>query len=124
MQEADLDLFVLLKLPDGTWGNPIALGPEINTDGNETNPYILEDGKTLYYTSTGYPGLGNGDVFVAQREEEKWANWKRPQNLGKEVNDTFRHLGFSFVRKDGKKAFFAKKDAEKGKMDIWELSFR
>jgi hypothetical protein len=123
MQEADLDLFVLLKSPDGTWGNPIALGPEINTEGNESNPYILEDGKTLYYTSAGYPGLGNGDIFVSQRTGEKWANWNRPQNLGKEVNDTFRHSGFGFVKKDGKKAFFAKKDGETGKMDIWELTF-
>jgi hypothetical protein len=124
MQEADLDLFVLLKSPDGTWGNPIALGPEINTDGNETNPYLLEDGKTLYYTSAGYPGLGGGDVFVSQRTGEKWANWNRPKNLGKEVNDTFRHTGFGFVKNDKKKAFFTKKDGDKGKMDIWELTFQ
>lgn len=105
-QAADLDLFVSQRDPTtGNWSSPAALGADINTDGQETAPYLMPDGKTLFYVSTGYPGLGRGDVFVAHRTREDWTHWTYPENLGKELNDTRPHSGFTTVSPDGKRAW-------------------
>ncbi|HRF79799.1 MAG TPA: flagellar motor protein MotB, partial [Flavobacteriales bacterium] len=47
------------------WGSPINMGPEVNTAGNELFPYLHRD-STLYFTSTGHPGLGGYDIFYAR----------------------------------------------------------
>ncbi|MBL7798095.1 MAG: PD40 domain-containing protein [Saprospiraceae bacterium] len=105
-QAPDLDLFISRRDPaTGQWSTPAALGADINTDGQETAPYLMPDGKTLFYVSTGYPGLGQGDVFVAHRTRDDWTHWTYPENLGKELNDTRPHSGFTTVSPDGKRAW-------------------
>ncbi|WP_246853767.1 OmpA family protein [Rufibacter aurantiacus] len=46
----------------GRFSRPENLGPTINTPGNESFPYVAQDG-TLYIASDGHPGLGGLDVF-------------------------------------------------------------
>ncbi|MEQ1746700.1 MAG: hypothetical protein ABMA02_14810 [Saprospiraceae bacterium] len=115
-QAPDLDLFVSLRDPTtGAWSSPTAMGADINTDGQETAPYLMPDGKTLFYVSTGYPGLGRGDVFSATRTRDSWTQWTYPDNLGKELNDTEPHLGFSTVSPDGKRAW----GSVRGDICVW-----
>lgn len=45
----------------GEWGNPVNLGPEINTEGDEIFPVIYED--RLIFSSNGLPGFGGYDLF-------------------------------------------------------------
>jgi len=45
----DNDLYVAFKEPDGSWGEPIKLGPEINTGVNEKSPSVTHDGKYLFF---------------------------------------------------------------------------
>ena len=120
----DIDIFVVQREANGQWGAPVALGADINTEGQEGNPYFAADGKTLYYTSTGFPGLGKSDVFVSYRKTNKnLANdWVRSINLGKEVNDTYAHRGFGAISSDGRMAYFAqyRRDGEQG--DIWMVT--
>jgi len=42
--------------------NPVNLGPTVNTSGDDSFPWIAEDG-TLYFSSNGHLGLGGLDVF-------------------------------------------------------------
>ena len=115
-QAPDLDLFVSFRDSDsGVWSRPTALGADINTDGQEANPFLSPDGQSLYYTSTGYPGLGSSDIFLARRTKDDWTHWTRPYNLGKELNDTYPHTGFHSVSPDGKKAWLSKNGA------LWEI---
>lgn len=120
----DMDIFVVQREPNGQWGTPVALGADINTEGQEGNPYFADNGKTLYYTSTGFPGLGKSDVFMSYRKTNKnLANdWVRAINLGKEVNDTYAHRGFGAISPDGATAYFAQyqRDGEQG--DIWMVT--
>lgn len=119
----DVDLFVSLRDPaTGTWSRPAALGADINTDNDEANPYISPDGQTLWYTSTGYPGLGNSDVFMARRTGADWARWSRPENMGKEINDTYPHRGFTTVARDGRKGWLSV-DGGTGKGDLWQTNW-
>jgi hypothetical protein len=50
--KADLDLWVVLRQPDGSWGEPQRLPNTINSDVNEVYPSIAADG-TLYFGRAG-----------------------------------------------------------------------
>ncbi len=45
------------------FSTPVNLGPEVNTEGNETHPF-RKDNK-FYFSSTGHKGLGGMDIFEA-----------------------------------------------------------
>jgi outer membrane protein OmpA-like peptidoglycan-associated protein/tetratricopeptide (TPR) repeat protein len=75
------DLYMCMREGFG-WSNPLNLGPEINTEGNERFPFLHEDG-TLFFASDGLPGLGGLDLFFAAAKGDGWHN---PQNLGYPLN--------------------------------------
>src|SRR5690554_5191902 len=45
------DIYVSHLLPDGNWGEPLNMGPNINTPLDEHSPYLHPDGQTLYFSS-------------------------------------------------------------------------
>ncbi|NPA80702.1 MAG: OmpA family protein [Thermotogae bacterium] len=79
-----MDIWMSIRQDDGTWSEPINLGPNINTPGNELSPFIHPDGKTLYFASNGWPSFGGYDVFVAKRITER--RFSRARNLGLPYN--------------------------------------
>jgi outer membrane protein OmpA-like peptidoglycan-associated protein len=56
---------------NGIWGEPVNLGPQINTKGNESYPFINEEGE-LFFSSDGHPGLGGKDIFVTKPSSSGW----------------------------------------------------
>ena len=48
---------------DEPWGEPVNLGPIINSWAEEVLPYISADGSTLYFTSSRPGGFGNADLW-------------------------------------------------------------
>ncbi|NGX85464.1 flagellar motor protein MotB, partial [Aequorivita sp. KMM 9714] len=58
------DLWYVDILENGTYGTPVNLGPEINTEGRESFPFV-SDKNNLYFSSDGRSGLGGYDVFVS-----------------------------------------------------------
>ena len=56
------DLYVTFRNPDGSWGQPVHMGAEINTAKSENRPYVSPDGRFLFYTST---IRGNRDIYWA-----------------------------------------------------------
>lgn len=89
----------------GSWTVPINLGPSINTPYDEQSPFIHADGQTLYFSSNGWPGLGNKDLFISRRDTSG-KSWSKPQNLGYPINTFGEESGLT-ISSDGKKAFFA-----------------
>jgi len=67
--------------PGAPFGEPINMGPSINTVGNELYPYIRDNGM-LYFTSDYHPGMGGLDIFRAIPKGDKWVifNMKFPLN--------------------------------------------
>jgi len=78
------DLFVSFRQPDGSWGELVNLGPEINSPLSENTPVVTPDGKYLFFKSRKRdntpmgkhpltlaelrrvalsPGNGNGDIY-------------------------------------------------------------
>ena len=66
------------------WSIPRNIGSKINTSGREEGVYIHPDNQTLYFTSTGHPGLGKSDIYMSRRESD--GSWGTPQNLGYPIN--------------------------------------
>ena len=71
-------------LTDKGWSEPENLGPNVNTPYDEQSPFIHPDDNTLYFSSNGWPGLGNLDIFVSRRDKD--GNWQKPTNLGYPIN--------------------------------------
>jgi outer membrane protein OmpA-like peptidoglycan-associated protein len=90
---------------DGVWGEPRNMGPEVNTSGNESGPFIAADNSTLYFTSNGLPGYGKGthDIFVVRKENEKWG---KPKNLGPKVNSVYNDR-FPYAPTSGLMLYFS-----------------
>ncbi len=65
---------------------PINMGNMINTDLEESSPFLASDNKTMYFASKGHAGYGGYDIFVTRRLDDSWTNWTAPENLGPAVN--------------------------------------
>ena len=78
------DIYVSNILEDGTLDAPVNLGNIINTEGNETFPFIYEEDETLYFSSDGHVGFGLMDVFAAVKDVNN--NFVNVINLGEPIN--------------------------------------
>ncbi|MEZ5014229.1 MAG: OmpA family protein [Chitinophagales bacterium] len=114
------DLWVSHLGEDGYWEEPKNLGPEINTEFSEQCPFIHPDGRTLYFSSDGHPGMGNSDLFVSVLDETD--HWTKPVNLGYPINTKGREISLS-VTADGKTAYFSSdRGNELGQFDIYSFT--
>ncbi len=98
------DIWYSTKQPDGSWGSPVKLGPHINTPGAEEAPFLTNDGKTLYFSSS-HVGFGGSDIFMSWLDEET-GDWSHPINVGQPLNSPHNESGF-FLCADGKTGYFA-----------------
>lgn len=108
------DIFVVSINIDGTFGTPQNLGPNFNTEGRETFPFI-DANNQLFFSSDGRPGLGGLDIYVTKLAS---ANPKI-QNLGTPINSS--QDDFSIViNKEGTTGYFASnREGGKGSDDIY-----
>lgn len=88
-----MDIYVSQKLGN-KWGEPVNLGPIVNTAGNEIFPFISQKDK-LFFASEGHKGIGGLDVFVVEKTEEANENaWSNRKNIGKPFNSKKDDFGF------------------------------
>jgi Tol biopolymer transport system component len=101
------------------WGKAEALPDYINTTGRETTPYITPDGKFLFFSSDGLPGMGGLDIYVS---ELKGGVFGQPVNLGSLVNSYTDDTHFSYYP-EFKKGFVASvtTSGEKANYDLYEI---
>ncbi len=116
----DLDLYVSFRQPDGTYSEPVNMGPVINTFASESTPYLASDGKTLYFSSNGHPGFGSHDIFVTKRLDDTWTNWTTPQNLGPAVN-TYAWDTYLSIPAKGDYAYLSSTFNSIGNEDIFKI---
>ena len=70
------DLWFSIKLIDGNWSEPINCGDSVNTECDEITPFISNDGRKLFYSSTGHTTVGGYDIFSADISKELWLKAK------------------------------------------------
>lgn len=80
-----LDIWMATYVKRGkTWGDPVNLGPVINTTGDEMFPFAYTNDR-LYFSSNGHPGMGGLDIFYSDKVDDVWTkpvNMKSPVNSG------------------------------------------
>ena len=84
------DIWKVAVNADGTYGEPQNLGVKVNTEGNESFPFIADDNKTLYFASSGKQGFGGLDVYQIDLTNGE------ATNLGKPVNTEKDDFAFTF----------------------------
>ena len=99
-----VDIWKVAVNVDGTYGKPENLGDKVNTEANESFPFISDDNKTLYFSSTGKQGLGGLDIYQIDLSATTEAvNMGKPLNSEKDdfaftVNDATKIGYFSTNR--------------------------
>ena len=95
-----------------TWGNPVNLGPSINSKGNEYFPYFNKHDKRLYFSSDYWPGLGGLDMFAAEMTEDI-TKWRDLENLREPLNSGGDDFAITFSEKNPNKGFFTSNRGDK-----------
>jgi len=113
------DIFKISKLPNFTWGQPVNLGPNINTVYDEDFPYITPDGKTLYFSSKGHNSMGGYDVFKAELNPS--GEWNKPKNLDFAVNTPDDDIQYVTDPESDFAYFSSKRNSADGKIIIFKV---
>lgn len=116
------DIFMSKRLPNGSWGQPVNLGPVINTKYNETFPHLASDGKTLYFASEGHVSMGGFDIFTSVWDELT-QTWSTPKNLGYPINTVDEDYNIS-MSTTGRYGYISQFRPEGfGERDIYRVTF-
>lgn len=111
------DIWVSTQKDNGQWTEPKNLS-ELNTSEDEEAVYIHPDGKTLYFSSKGYKGLGGYDIYVSRFENGKW---QPPVNMGPPINTPGDDY-FLVINADGTLGYMASSGGGENR-DIYEVVF-
>lgn len=103
------------------WGQPVNLGPSVNTQGDEMYPYIADDDKTLYFSSNYHLGMGGLDIFKAEKSADGKFT-KAPENLKYPMNSAGDDFGIIFEGKKMRGYFSSNREGGKGSDDIWSFN--
>lgn len=93
------------------------LGEEINTPGDEMFPYV-RDSVTLYFASSGHPGMGGLDLFKATQDST--GKWK-VENLGAPINSMADDFGITFAGKEERGFFCSNRNDARGYDHIYSF---
>jgi len=111
------DLWVATRpTEDDPWGEPVNLGPPVNSQDSEGGPNISADGLSLYFGRGAFP---DRDIYVTTRKT-KDDDWGEPVNLDPTVNSSVYDF-FPTISADGLVLFFRSDRAPGGDFsgDMW-----
>lgn len=94
------------------FSSPVNLGPVINTHRDEVTPFYKEG--ILYFSSTGFPGLGGFDIFSSAWDGSTWST---PKNLGHNYNTSLDDLYFR-MNESGTLGFLISNRPDKDKRNL------
>lgn len=112
------DIWISRRNDNGTWQEAVNAGDSINSEGDEQSPFIHPDNHTLYFSSTGWPGLGRYDIYLSRTEDS--GRWQKPVNIGYPINTWNNEEGL-IVNATGNKAYFSSDRLSGQGRDIFEF---
>ncbi len=114
------DIYKTTKIKEGEWSVPENLGASINTSYDEDAPFLSNDEKTLYFSSKGYEGFGNYDIFKSTLVDGKWTS---PQNLGQPINSTGDDVFLIQSKNQSTGYYSSSRMGGFGDMDIYKVNY-
>jgi hypothetical protein len=103
------------KHEKGLWQKPTNLGPNVNSKGNESAPFIHADKQSLYFTSDKVGGLGGNDFYLARLTQD--TAMQHAINLGLPINNKGNQFSIT-VSTNGQFAIFATDTTTNGKQNF------
>jgi OOP family OmpA-OmpF porin len=116
--EGEEDLYISL-LENDKWSAPKSMGESINSKGFEISPYLSKSSDTLFFSSNGFGGEGDADIFYAIRKNDSWFDWSEPINIGSKINSP--KFDAYFTMSD--KTLYWSSNRESEKSDIYYTTF-
>lgn len=113
------DLYFSRQRADGSWGEPVNLGPVLNSPFDEESPFLFND-STLYYSSKGFNSVGGYDVFMSKLKTD--GTWSEPVNLGFPLNSPADDL-YLVIAQNGEAYLSSDRMDGYGGFDIYHVSF-
>jgi predicted alpha/beta superfamily hydrolase len=89
---------------NGAYLPPENLGPAINTEHNEMDPFVAPDGSYLLFHSDQPGGPGRLNLYISFREDD--GSWSQAVGMGDAINRPGRATYCPRVSHDGKYLFF------------------
>lgn len=121
-KDAQTDIYICRKLPNGIWSEPFKMGDDINSIYNEDFPYLSADGVTLYFSSQGHNTMGGFDLFKSVWNQED-NTWTKAVNLGYPVNTTDDERSICITPDNRVGYVSALRPIGKGDLDIYRVRF-
>lgn len=102
---------------DGKWGDPVNLGPKVNTEWKEVFPHITKGGY-LYFSSDRPEGMGGLDLYKAKGNK---TNWSLSENLRYPMNSSKDDFGLLMDSTGNSGYFSSNRLGGYGSDDIYEF---
>lgn len=93
----NVEIFSSTKAADGTWGKPVSFAYNNVNQYSVGDPFITNDGDSLYFVSNMPGGVGGTDIYVCLKTDA--GDWGKPVNL-KQVNTEGNERSPVFDAKD------------------------
>jgi len=90
--EGDIDLWASFRNADGSWGEPVNLGNEINTRGTDYMPMFTEHNDLLFSSNGHAKNRKDFDLFLAKFDSAERI-WTQPKMFGFPINTEFDEAG-------------------------------
>jgi hypothetical protein len=119
-----LDIYRVIKLPNGQWSKAEILPPPINTPYDEDAPFIHPSGNVLYYSSNANTSMGGCDVFYSRLTSKEPLVFSEPINMGYPLNTVDDDV-FFVVDAEGKTGYYSSnQNGGYGSHDILMVEFK
>jgi WD40-like Beta Propeller Repeat len=119
-----LDIYRVIKLPNGQWSKAEILPPPINTPFDEDAPFIHPSGNVLYYSSNANTSMGGCDVFYSRLISKEPLQFSEPINMGYPLNTVDDDV-FFVMDAEGKTGYYSSsQNGGYGAHDILMVEFK
>jgi hypothetical protein len=112
------DIFMAAASGDG-YSKPVDLGPAVNSEASEFDPFVAPDQGYLVFSSTRKGGFGGGDLHISFRTGD--GAWSPAVNMGDEINTSATDY-CPKVSPDGRFLFYTSRSTGEG--DVYWVDAR
>lgn len=109
------NLYTSEKVSDNFWSAPQILSEATTSSADEIYPMLSADGKTLYFASNGFAGIGGYDLFKSEWDSES-GEWGAPENLGFPYSSTHNDLIFHNTSDGNHTLLFSDRNSTEGEI--------
>lgn len=79
-------------IKQGKYSDPVNLGSNINTIGDEITPFYHQEDTILHFSSNALPGIGGFDIFSSKGGLNLWS---QPKNMGVPINSVANDIYYT-----------------------------